>query len=162
MTDTQTTSYQAAQIHSSEEANASIFSQLPDQFTKYEDKTYNPIDFYTSSGEYNLSLFNKTFREEQLKRIDFFRNQELKRLQELNNQVKPKPKFTELSIGEHMIKMKDTFFGIISDLETKKFSINIFLKDYRLFYIGLFLVIVFIIFLILSNLLATANNQNTS
>src|SRR5271154_106054 len=160
MGDIQTTSYQAAQTYSDEEQNTNIFSQLPDQFVRFENGVYNPLYFYTSSREFNLSLFNKVFREEQLKRIAFYRNREQQRLEELNQAQPPPLNFAELSIGEHFIRMKNTFFDIWTDLRTKPISSQLFLIDNRLFYIGLFLVIIFVIYLIMRNLITVANGAN--
>lgn len=134
-----------------------IYAELPDQFTRYESELYNPIDFYTSSGEFNLANFNKTYREEQLKRINFYRNEEIKRLREMA-QWQPPPSFFQLSIGEHLVRMKDSFFGTIYDLQTEPLSINIITKNNRLFYIGLFLILVFVVYLVLSSFVAGARN----
>uniref|UniRef100_A0A6C0LS75 Uncharacterized protein n=1 Tax=viral metagenome TaxID=1070528 RepID=A0A6C0LS75_9ZZZZ len=164
MGDLMTTSYQAEQIAIEEgdrEQNINIFSRIPDQFTRYENKTYNPLDFYTSSGEFNLSLFNQAFREEQLRRIDFYRKRELERLEELNKQQIQKPNLHQLSIGQHLINIKDTFFGLIKDLENEPLSTNTLLKNNRLFYIGLLFVIIFILYLIINNLLITSKIKST-
>lgn len=124
--------------------------ELPTQFTPYE--TSNNFDFYTSSGEFNLALFNKTFREEQLKRIAFFRNEERKRLEELNNLNPPEPKLHELTIGQHIINAKNTVFDIIEDLLTKPLTTDILTKNNRLFYIGIILMIVYVVYLIIDDI----------
>lgn len=129
-----------------------IYSKTPDQFTRYEDLNKNNFDYFTSSGEFNLALFNKTFREEQLKRIDFYKKLEEERLSELNKTIKPKLALHEMSIAQHIFNMKNTFFGIITDLQVEQLTTDIILKDYRLFYIGLFFVIVFIIYVIFKHL----------
>lgn len=124
-------------------------TDIPDQFTRYESKIYNPMDFYTSSGEFNLALFNKTFREEQLKRVAFYRQQEIDRLTELNNQQPPPLRIHQETVGQHILKIKDSVFGIINDSITEPISTDIFIKNNRLFYLALLFIIIFIIYLII-------------
>jgi hypothetical protein len=135
--------------------NTNIYSTIPDQFTRYEDVNKNNFDYFTSSGEFNLALFNKTFREEQLKRVAFYKKLEEDRLNELNKTVKPKLALHEISVAQHIFNMKDTIFNILSDLQTQPLSMDILLKDYRLFYIGLFFVILFLIYLIFRHLVGS-------
>jgi hypothetical protein len=156
MADIQTTSYRAAELYTPKK-NETIYAQLPDQFTNYDRKLYNPFNFYTSSGEFNLGLFNKTFREEQLKRIDFFRKAEQQRLEELNRSAPPPADLHQLTVGQYVRNMKDTFFDVANDLQTKPLSTEILMKNNRLFYIGLLLIIIFVIYLVLSNLTQSAN-----
>lgn len=127
-----------------------------DQFTKYEDQVTDPLAFYTSSGQFNLENFNRTFREEQLKRINFYRNAEIQRLKQLQDIQPVSPPIFQLSVGEHLIKLKNAFFGIVRDLQTEPLNSDIFTKNNRLFYVGLFLVMIFIIYLIFNSLITTA------
>ena len=119
-----------------------------DQYTPYEEPTYNPLDFYTGSGEFNLALFNKVFREEQRRRQAYFRELEEKRLRDLNKEPPP-PKLHQLSIGQHLFNMKDSVINIIYDIQAEPLSPEIFLKQNRLFYIGLLLLIIYILYLVL-------------
>jgi len=160
MSDLQTTSYQAQelqQLAGNPEQVIDIYRDLPDQFWQYEDKAYNPLDFFTSSGEFNLALFNKTFRDEQLQRMTFYNELEKKRLDELNALKKSKPDLLSLTIGQHLINMKDTPFNIANDLTHQPLSTHVIMKDNRLFYIGLLFIIIFITYLIMQNLITTAN-----
>lgn len=135
------------------EIQATIFRELPDQFVRYDAQTYNPLDFYTSSGEFNLSLFNQTFREEQIKRILFYRKQEKERLAKLAEQPSP-INLNELSIGQHLIRMKNTFFDITHEMTSNKpISPQLFIKNNRLFYIGLMLLMIFFVYLIFNFIL---------
>ena len=134
------------------EIKSSIFNNLPDQFTKYDTMTYNPLDFYTASGEFNLALFNKTFREEQIRRIEFYRKYEEDRLRRLEEEENKVVKFQDLSVGQHLINMKNTIFDITSDIIAgKPISPKLFTKNNRMFYLGLILLIIFIIYLTLNN-----------
>ena len=132
-----------------------IYSKIPDQFTRYEDVNKNNFDYFTSSGEFNLALFNKTFREEQLKRVAFYKKLEEDRLTELNKTNTPKLALHEMSVAQHLFNMKNTIFNIMKDIQTEPLNMDILLKDYRLFYIGLILVIIFVIFLIFRHLIGS-------
>lgn len=122
-----------------------------DQFTKYENKS-NYFDFYTSSGEFNLALFNQKFRDEQIKRLSFYRNEERKRLDKLNELVPAQPKLHELTIGQHLLNMKNSNFNLMEDLMTKPFEISLLTKDNRLFYLSLLILIIYIIHVTIHNL----------
>jgi hypothetical protein len=155
MGDIRTTTYQAEELkklEDTEQPSIDIYRDLPDQFWKYENMTYNPLDFFTSSGEFNLALFNKTFRDEQLKRMNYYNEIEQKRLEELNALQVNEPDLLSMSIGEHLIQMKNTPFEIVNDLRTQPLNLEIFLKKNRLFYIGIFLILIFILYLMLNSL----------
>ena len=122
----------------------------PDQFNRYESKIYNKFDFYTSSGEFNLALFNKTFREEQLKRVAFYRQEEIDRLKELDDKQPPPLRLHEESVGEHVLKIKDSVFGLINDSITEPISSEIFIKNNRLFYLAILFIMIFVIYLMIS------------
>lgn len=155
MSDTTLTSYQASQLHPTEEVE-NIYSQLPDQFTHY--KKFSPFDFFTSSGEFNLSLFNQEFREEQLKRIQFYRDREIKRLKKLQEEMPNPPNLLQMNVGQQLTNMKNTFFDIESDLVHQPISTSTFTKNHRLFYIGLLLIIIFILYLIINYFINKAQN----
>jgi hypothetical protein len=59
--------------------------------------------------------------------------------------IKP---LNKLSFSEILVQMKDTWFGILDDILTGNISINIIMKDTRLFYIGLTIIILAFIFYI--------------
>ena len=130
--------------------NAPNISDLPDQFNRYESKIYNKFDFYTSSGEFNLALFNKTFREEQLKRVAFYRQEEIDRLKKLDDKQPPPLRLHEESVGEHVLKIKDSVFGLINDSITEPISSEIFIKNNRLFYLAILFIMIFVIYLMIS------------
>lgn len=152
---TQSSTSKSSRAPSDTPDNTNIYANIPDQFTRYEDVNKNNFDYFTSSGEFNLALFNKTFREEQLKRVAFYKKLEEDRLTELNKTIKPKLALHQISVAQHIFNMKDTIFNILSDLQTQPLSMDIILKDYRLFYIGLFFVILFLIYLIFRHLVGS-------
>jgi hypothetical protein len=152
MTDTLTTSYQSSQLYSPIVTKDRTYDKLPDQFTRYQNKIYNPIDFFTSSGEFNLSLFNKVFREEQLKRMAFYKQQEIARLNKLNYETPETLPLDKMSVGEHLLNMKKSIFDIWYDLQSKPIDSKLITKNNRMFYVGLFIVVIIIIWLILKQL----------
>uniref|UniRef100_A0A6C0CD26 Uncharacterized protein n=1 Tax=viral metagenome TaxID=1070528 RepID=A0A6C0CD26_9ZZZZ len=159
MGDIRTTTYQAQELQKlvdSDEQVTDIYRDLPDQFWKYENMTYNPLDFFTSSGEFNLALFNKTYRDEQLKRMNYYNEIEKKRLEELNALQISNPDLLELSLGDHLINLKNTPFEIAKDLRTQPLNSEILLKGNRIFYLGIYLIGIFVLYLIINNLVDTA------
>lgn len=152
MGDLKTTSYQADYLKkfaTDREQETNIYYKLPDQFVEYESKSYNPFYFFTSSGEFNLNEINKSYRLEQIKRMQFFKELEERRLAESNRLNPSVPGLTELSVYQHMMNFQNTFFGIISDLESSTTPINleILTKNNRLFYIGIFFLIIFFLYI---------------
>jgi hypothetical protein len=67
------------------------------------------------------------------------------RLSALNNQKPPEKKIYELSVGEILIGIKDTWFDILDDILQRQISFDIITKNNRLFYIGLTIVIIALI-----------------
>lgn len=129
----------------------------PSIASKDEIKNYNDINNFDEllkemqKGDKNFDKekFNKYFKlnqkDEQEKKLKD-RNKELKLLNKLNEQKK----LHELSIGEIMINMSKTFFSLFNDLLNKKTTIDLLFVDNRLFYIGLFMIIVFALYAILN------------
>ncbi len=153
MGDFKTTTYQADYLKkfaTDREQETNIYYSIPDQFVEYESKSYNPFYFFTSSGEFNLNEINKSYRLEQIKRMQFFKELEEKRLAEMYRLNPPIPNLGELSIDQHMRGLQSTFFGIVSDLENKPIDTKILTTNHRLFYLGIFCLIIFMLYLILN------------
>ena len=142
-------------MQDSDNNSSNIYADIPDQFTKYENQISNPFDYFTSTGEFNLALFNQRFRQEQLKRIAFYRNEELKRLKELNSKTPDHLQLHKLSVEQHIFNMKKTLFDVWNDICTKDITVSIITRDNRIFYIGMFLVFVFILWLVLAYFIAS-------
>ena len=64
----------------------------------------------------------------------------------------PSSPLTQLTLSQLLINMKNTIMGIPLDLITEGFNTQVFTRDNRLFYLGLFLILIFIIYLIIWNL----------
>jgi len=113
-----------------------------------------------AENEFDLAKFNKEFEEK--KKINNERNTELEqqRLQFMNQEIKEKKAYNS-TIQEYAIGIKDTWFGIYDDLMQKDFSINVFNRDDRLFYVGLTIVIIVILVYILE-LFTSSDSQHDS
>jgi hypothetical protein len=133
--------------------------KIDDQFVPYEDISLNNnFNFYTNSGEFSMQLFNKVFLENQRARQLYYQNVEDERLRQLN-EVETKPKLHELTIGKHLINIKDCYFGIVDDLlNDQHYDVTIITKQNRIFYIGLSLMFIFIIYVIMKYILRSNDN----
>ncbi len=122
--------------------------KTPDQYAQYDDLATNPLDFYTGNGEFNIQKFNQVFRDQQKGRTTYYQELEKQRLEKLK-EIKDEKKLDQYTIGEHFIRMKDSFLGIIEDLQKEETPDNILTKNNRLFYIGLLLLTFFIFYIML-------------
>lgn len=102
------------------------FDFLPDQFTKYQNIRFTmPLP---TLEPYNEVSVNK---------ID----------------TKPVNDTNPLhqNIGQILTNTKNTLFDVGTEISHQGFHQNIFTKDNRLFYLGLFLIIIFVIYLLISS-----------
>ena len=108
------------------------------------------MDKYYSNNEFDISKFNSAFEDKQ----DFKEND--KELDTMKKVIE-KEQLHDMSLGKILVNMKDEIFGILYDIITINFNssdtfIEIFTKNNRLFYIGLFLIIICIFLYIISYL----------
>lgn len=110
-----------------------------------------------ADGSFDIDRFNRNFDQYRERRKVIMNAQMEDRLAELN---KPPPDIPiwNRPIGTILIDMKDSLFGIIDDLLSYKFNINIFIKDNRLFYLGLFILISILTVFLLGLLVNLDNN----
>lgn len=96
-------------------------------------------------NKFNLANFNQAFEGAQKAREQNRAKLEAEVLDRLNNE-KPVKQLYELGIIEIFIKIKDTLFEILDDMLQGDFRAKVFLNNHRLFFVGLFFVLlVFII-----------------
>jgi len=76
-------------------------------------------------------------------------------IQELSPKFKP---FYKLTLLEMAIELKNTWFGILDDLIAGNISINTIIKDNRLFYVGVTILIFAIILYIYDYAISPSNN----
>lgn len=102
---------------------------------------------YNSNNEFDIYKFNKEFENSQKDNLD---EEEIINVEEIESD-----KLHEMRLGEIFTNMKDEVFGIISDILSLNYENNfseIFTKNNRLFYFGLFLLIICIFLYIISYL----------
>ena len=100
--------------------------------------------FKNDDKKFDIDKFNRQFDQYKIKRKDEMEERIQQKLDELNKPVIETPPY-ELSIGEIAIKTKDSIFNIIDDLLSFNFSWSILSKEHRLFYLGVFLIVVALI-----------------
>jgi hypothetical protein len=95
--------------------------------------------------EFDSKKFNSEFDKK--KEMDKQNSKMLadQRLNKMNSTTTSKPLY-QYTMGEIFIGIKDTWFGIIDDLLLQKFTLDTLTKESRLFFIGLTLLIVGIVF----------------
>jgi hypothetical protein len=82
------------------------------------------------------------------------------RLNKLNESKPPTPLY-DLSISQILIGIKDAWFDLIDDLLQQRFSIDTFVRNNKLFYIGLTIIIVILI-LYLYDVFTNSETVNTN
>jgi hypothetical protein len=108
-----------------------------DQSKFYDNSGLGGIDVIPGGTKhFDLGKFNKEF--ERTKEIA----QESQRLRDLNklnalSQVQEKISLYNLSILQIIINAKDAWFNLLDDLLDQKFVLDTFIKENRLFYVGL-------------------------
>lgn len=117
------------------------------------------MDKYYSNNEFDVNEFNKAFEEQQVND-----NKEKEEL-DMMKKVIEKEKLHDMSLGKILINMKDEIFGILYDLISINYEsfdtfLDIFTKNNRLFYIGLFLIIICIFLYLISYFFHTDNDND--
>jgi len=96
------------------------------------------------SGKFDIDRFNRDFDQYRDKRKEESREILNRKLEELNKPPDVTPPY-DLSVGQIMINMKDATFNVMDDIINFKFTSEVLLKQNRLFYIGLLLIIIALI-----------------
>ncbi|ARF11769.1 hypothetical protein Klosneuvirus_2_205 [Klosneuvirus KNV1] len=91
-------------------------------------------------GKSGLDKFNRQFEQYKTQRKDIMGAEIQKKIDLLNTPPQDIPAY-DLSIGQIMINIKDSMFNITDDILRFDVTSNTFLKENRLFYTGLFFVI---------------------
>lgn len=90
---------------------------------------------------FDVKEFNKVYNEYVSKKRESVLEQEERRLDRLNNMKEYVP-LAGQSVGKHIINIKDTWFNILDDILQFRFNSSVFIKEQRLFYIGLTILII--------------------
>lgn len=96
------------------------------------------------ADRFNVKEFNVGFEQARDITKAKIREQDKEKLGELNK-ITYRKKITEMSVGEIMIGVKDTWFDLIDDLLQRKFSFETFTKNNRMFFMGLTIVIIVLV-----------------
>ena len=102
-----------------------------------------------SENEDENKSFNQKFEEEQIQHKLLMRKAMQDKLNILNK-ANDKIPLHQLSIGVILINTKDSLFELLDDLLQFKYNREVFTKNDKLFYIGIFLIII-VIFIFLYN-----------
>ena len=120
------------------------------------------MDRFYSNNEFDIRRFNNVF-EEQQKSKQKEEDEEL----DIMKKVIEKEKLHDMSFGKIFVNMKEEIFGIIYDVLSLNFDsfdtfTEIFTKNNRLFYFGLFLLIICILLYIVSYLFFYPKKEPTN
>lgn len=110
------------------------------------------MNTYYSNNEFDINKFNKTFDEIQRNKINEENDEEELKL--LNKEINKK-NVGDMRLGSIFSNMKDEVFGTIYDMLSFNYENSyseIFTKNNRLFYIGIFLILICIILYLISYL----------
>lgn len=92
-------------------------------------------------GKFDIDRFNRDFDQYKQKRKDQMKEEIDRKLAELNRPPEVIPVYN-LSIGQILVNMKDSVFDIIDDVINFKIYNGMLLKNNRMFYLGLFIIII--------------------
>jgi len=124
---------------------------------KFQDGSY----FYQLDDQrFDVDKFNRDFEQYVRKRKDEQKRKLDDKLAQLN-EPEPETLIYNKSIGNIFIDAKDSMFKFLDDLLQRKFTLDTFTKDNRLFYIGLVIVVIAVV-IFLYNILAGDDKQETS
>ena len=114
----------------------------------------------TTNNGFDIANFNKEFEEKQTKYSAIKSQTEKTNLNKLSREIKKKL-LHQLSIGEILINMKDTIFGIYTDFLFLDYK-DILTKENRLFYIGILLILIALIIKIISYIFLTYEKKSNN
>jgi hypothetical protein len=133
--------------HNTSTSNTSNFTNQDQQpLLTEEKKKFDIYQFNQNFQEYKQSLKNDQVLKDQQK------------LAELNKLPPPK-KIYEYNIYEILLGIKDTWFDIIDDILALRFTIDIVLKDNRLFFLGITFILIGVI-LYIYNILLNSKDES--
>lgn len=126
------------------------------QHAYQDDPPTNQLDsvrkFY-NNGKFDDAAFVNAFRAKQNEDSLLQKIQEEEKLQALADaDDAQKKKLLDFTVYEHLLGLRDTFFGVIEDTLTLNVDRTILTKEHRLFYIGIFCLIIVIMYALLISL----------
>jgi hypothetical protein len=117
--------------------NLNIWNVNPDEFNSQQDAN-------DPNKRFDLGKFNKVF---DVNREISKSNQRVKDIQKLNelSKVDTTVSLYDLNISQILINTKNTWFNVLDDLLDRRFNLETFSKENRLFYIGLTILVITVI-----------------
>jgi len=131
-------------------------AQPTGDFVRLEDGKYL---YETKQGEFDIDKFNLEFEQYRIKRKKEMERERATKLAELN---RPKPKLPiyKDSLGKIFIDTKDALFNMLDDLLQRNFSLNVFTKDNRLFYVGLTMIFIAVFMYLYTIVIGESHSEN--
>lgn len=100
--------------------------------------------------EFDIAEFNKKFEQVMDERKKETENEEKNKLKKLESETEKKKTPYNQTIGEILIGIKDTFIDIVHDILNGEFDSDLLLKKHRLYYIGISILLIVVIYSILN------------
>lgn len=100
-----------------------------------------------NSKKFDLVEFNKQF-EVSLAESDQKRIQSENKILEKLNTIPPPPSIYEQSVLDIVVGIKDSLFGILDDILRLEYHPTVLLRDRRLFYFGVLILLIALCFII--------------
>lgn len=129
--------------------------QITSDLEKYDLERLSDGKYLFNSKEFNpdVDLLNRDINqyiiERELKDKNILEKKTIKTNDEISNETIIKPVY-EYSIGEIAINTKNTLFNILNDLLAFNFNANIFIKENRIFYLGICFIFISLMILLFS------------
>jgi len=96
-------------------------------------------------NKFDIKTFNKGFEDYMKQQTEIKHQQEIERLKQLN-ETKYEKKITEMTWNEIMVEWKTSIIGVLDDALHFRFTPSVLFRENRLFFIGITLLILAIIF----------------
>lgn len=96
---------------------------------------------FTSDGKFDMGKFNDVFDKEKHNRNQLTKTNENNRLAKLNS-LQTYKLLRDSTISDILFGIKDTWFYLLDDLLQQKFTIDTFIKENRLFFIGVTIIFI--------------------
>ncbi len=117
---------------------------------------YTKLDY-----TFDINRFNKLYNDYINKVRSEERSTEKERLEKLNKEFIEGKQISDLTFWELFFNMKDAINDVFNDIFQLKFDKNTLTKNNRLFYIGLFLILIVFIVFILDKLFSGGTAKST-
>lgn len=112
-----------------------------------------------SDKEFDIDSFNKEFENKSQKRQEMMRKKMQAKIDALSIKDEPVPIHMR-PVGDILISTKDAMFSILEDLLQSKFNKETFTKENRLFYLGIFIMMLTVLMILYSLLFPSESSSS--